>query len=296
MSDKSAENLRGMLLLTVAMAGIAGLDSLGKIASRHADSAWVITGVGLGAFVGFLVLMRGQQPLFTRDALNPAALTRTLCEAGASTLMIISLAFVPLSMITVLMQTVPLMITLGAVLFLGERAAWQDWAALAAGFGGMLLIVQPGSEALGPGILITVAATIGFAMLDLASRATPKTVTNSQLGAWGGGALAIVGLIWALISGATPPPMTLATLGFFLAIVALATFSLYCVTAAMRIGDVATIAPFRYTRLVFGIGLGILIFDEDLNLATIIGGAIIVVSGLYVWQRERVRARRAKAA
>ena len=166
MSDKSAENLRGMLLLTVAMAGIAGLDSLGKIASRHADSAWVITGVGLGAFVGFLILMRGQQPLFTRDALNPAALTRTLCEAGASTLMIISLAFVPLSMITVLMQTVPLMITLGAVLFLGERAAWQDWASLAAGFGGMLLIVQPGSEALGPGILITVAATIGFAMRD----------------------------------------------------------------------------------------------------------------------------------
>lgn len=291
MTDKSAENIRGILLLTLGMASVTSLDAIAKALSAHISLSWVQTGVGLGAFVGFRFLIGRKQRLFTCDFMHPAALTRTISDAAGSFLIIIALSLVPLSVVTVIMQTAPLMITLGAVLFLGERAAWQDWAALAAGFAGMLLIVRPGGESVGLAVLFAVGAAIAFSTRDLASRAAPRGATTFQLGAWGGGALAVTGVFASVVGGHPPPPVALTTLGIFAAIVVLITLGLYCITTAMRIGDVAVIAPFRYTRLLFGVGLGIVFFGEKLDWETVIGGAVIVASGLYVWRRERRRRR-----
>ena len=68
----------------------------------------------------------------------------------------------------------------------------------------------------------------------------------------------------------------------------------FAVTASMRIGDVAIIAPFRYTRLPFGLMLGVVIFHETLDPVMILGAAIIAGSGLYSLHRETRRRRRAK--
>ena len=69
-------------------------------------------------------------------------------------------------------------------------------------------------------------------------------------------------------------------------IVFLASTTFYCITAAMRLGDVAVISPFRYTRLLFGVLLGMIIFGEALDIATAVGALAIVGCGLYVWWRE----------
>ena len=59
---------------------------------------------------------------------------------------------------------------------------------------------------------------------------------------------------------------------------------------AMRTGEVSAVTPFRYTRLLFGIGFGVLLFDEHLDLAMLIGSGLIVVSGLFIlWSGRRVQ-------
>jgi len=60
---------------------------------------------------------------------------------------------------------------------------------------------------------------------------------------------------------------------------------------AMRTGEVSVVTPFRYTRLVFGVALGVLVFGERLDGATIVGCALIVATGLFIMWRGRVAAR-----
>ncbi|MEO0357765.1 MAG: EamA/RhaT family transporter, partial [Pseudomonadota bacterium] len=56
---------------------------------------------------------------------------------------------------------------------------------------------------------------------------------------------------------------------------------------AMRVGDVSAVTPFRYTRLLFGVSLGVVIFGETLDMATIVGSALIIMSGMFILWRSR---------
>ena len=65
-----------------------------------------------------------------------------------------------------------------------------------------------------------------------------------------------------------------------------------CLMTAMRTGEVSAVTPFRYTRLIFGIGLGVMLFGERISTAMVIGSALIVTSGLFIlWQSKRARRR-----
>jgi drug/metabolite transporter (DMT)-like permease len=64
----------------------------------------------------------------------------------------------------------------------------------------------------------------------------------------------------------------------------------YCIISAMRIGEVSAVVPFRYSRLVFGVAIGLWYFGEVLDQWTLIGSAIVVLSGLYaLWRESQLR-------
>ena len=127
---------------------------------------------------------------------------------------------------------------------------------------------------------------IGFAGRDLATRAAPKSLSNLTLGVYGFAMMLPTGaamLAWS--GGAVWPdgPASLALLGATVFGVA----AYYALTVAMRVGEVSVVTPFRYTRLVFALILGTLIFAERTDAATLIGSAIIVASGVYTLLRGR---------
>ena len=286
-SKRASENLIGISLMTAGMAFGAAADAMIKVMANVADTRLIATVVGFGMAAMFaFAARRSGHAVSARDLFQGAVLLRTVCEVVGVFGTVIALGLVSLTAVTALAQTVPLLITLGAVLFLGERATSRDWLALTAGLVGMLLIVKPASEDFQPAALIAVGAAIVLAARDLASRAVPPTISTLQLGFWGGLALGVCSLILVFASRITWPPMTpLTVLGFGL-IVLLACTTFYCITAAMRVGTIAVISPFRYTRLIFGVLLGISVFGETLDMATGAGAAIVAASGLYVWWRE----------
>lgn len=286
-SNRPSENLIGISLMTVGMASGAAADAMIKLMSNVADTRLITTVVGFGMAAMFVfAARRSGQAVTARDLFHGAVLLRTVCEVVGVFGTVIALGLVSLTAVTALAQTVPLLITLGAVLFLGERATSRDWFALMAGLVGMLLIVKPASDDFQPAALIAVGAAIVLAARDLASRAVPPTVSTLQLGFWGGLALGAGSLILVFASRITWPQMTPMTVIGFGLIVLLACTTFYCITEAMRLGTVAVISPFRYTRLIFGVLLGILVFGETLDVATGAGAAIVAASGLYVWWRE----------
>ena len=129
-------------------------------------------------------------------------------------------------------------------------------------------------------------AAISNSIRDLATRAVPKEISTVQIAGWGGVALVIGGFLAHLISGAPLPQPQYADILPFLVLAIGLTVGVFSVSAAMRLGDVSVVAPFRYTRLPFGLLVGVLYFGEQLTPNMVAGSVIVAGSGLYVWWRE----------
>ncbi len=133
---------------------------------------------------------------------------------------------------------------------------------------------------------------LGFAGRDLATRAAPLSLGPAALGVWGFLAILVAGGIWSMVEGRPAVlPDASSTLWLSLAVL-FGACGYTALTMAMRTGEIATVAPFRYTRILFGVGIGVAVFGESLDAITLLGAAIVVGSGLYIVFRGRRVARR----
>ncbi len=273
--------------MILAMAGFALEDMFIKAATASVPvgQTLMIFGAGGTAIFAALTWSRGQR------ILHPAILSRPiLLRAGSEVVgrlgYTLGIALTPLSSASAILQATPLVVAAGAVLFFGEKVGWGRWAAIGAGFAGVLLILRPGLAGFDMLSLFAVVGMLGFAGRDLATRAAPPVLSNVQLGVYGFLMLILAGgLILAVTGGAVwPAPKASMQLG---AAVLFGVTGYYALTAAMRLGEIGVVAPFRYTRLVFAMILGATVFAERPDALTLLGSAVIVLSGLYTFFRRR---------
>lgn len=281
--------------MTVAMAGFAVEDVLIKQMTVGLPVGQVLAMIGAGAGVLFAAMVHSSgQAVLSRSLLSLPVMLRNLGEAGGSTAFVSALALASLSSASAILQANPLAVTLGAALFLGEQVRWRRWTAIATGFAGVLMIIQPGLAGFTPASLLALVAVVLLAMRDLASRATPPEVSSLQLSAWGMLSLLPAGLLVLLVTGTMPvwpAPIDLARFG---ATVLVGGGAYYAIVAATRIGELSAVMPFRYTRLVFALVLAWFIFAERPDALMLAGAALVVGTGLYtIWRSARLRRRHA---
>ncbi|MGI1663258.1 DMT family transporter [Palleronia sp. KMU-117] len=285
-STAAAENRRGILWMVAAMVGFALEDAFIKLAAGALPLGPVVAVFGLGGFVIFAALTRARGlPLFPPEARSRPIVLRAVFEVIGRAGYFLGITLTPLSNASAILQASPLFVTLGAALFFGERVGWRRWTAIGVGFAGVLIVLRPGLEGFTPASIFTLIGTIGFAARDLGTRAAPRALSNLQLATYGFAVLIPTGLAMSPFTGpmGLPTPQAAAFLGTaILAGVA----GYYSITAAMRLGEVGVVTPFRYTRLLFATGLGMAIFGERPDAMTLLGGAIIVASGLYTILRS----------
>lgn len=276
--------------MTLAMALLSTGDATIKILSERYDRPVFMSVAGFGLVVMFFVVAHftGHR-LLDRRALQGAPLLRSIAEVAAAFTIILALARVPFSILTLIMQAMPLMVTAGAVLFLGERVGPHRWIAIVAGFVGVIVILRPTGEVFEPDWLLAVVTAIALSARDLISRAVSKEFSSLQISAWGAIAVTLVGIGLQISSGDGWPQIAMTDWPGFMLIVICWGGGVLSVTAAMRTGDVGVVAPFRYMRLPFGLLIGVLVFSETIDTPMMVGAAIIVGSGLYVLMRERRR-------
>lgn len=284
-----APTLRGPLLMVLAMAGFAIEDMLIKKLTIDLPVGQVLMLFGLGGMLAFALIAR----LRGHALRNPAAtsrpmLIRAVCEVTGRLGYTFAIALTPLSTASAILQATPLVVAAGAVVFFGETVGPRRWSAIAMGFVGVLLILRPGLDGFTPTSLFAVVGMLGFAGRDLATRAAPVSMPNALLGVYGFMMLIIAGAIALSYSGGAslPSPQHWGWLGLATGFGVLAYSAL---TGAMRTGEIAVVAPFRYTRLVFAMVLGVTVFSETPDALTLIGSAIIVGSGLYTIFRSQRR-------
>ena len=130
---------------------------------------------------------------------------------------------------------------------------------------------------------------IGLSARDVATRRIAKSTPSLALATLGFGATIPAGLILLIFDPRLVVPTPTDSLLIVVSIL-IAIGGYYCIIAAMRIGEVSAVVPFRYSRLVFGVAIGVWYFGEVLDHWTLIGSAIVVLSGLYaLWRESQLR-------
>lgn len=284
------DNMRGAVLMVLAMLGFALEDMFIKLLSDAASVGQILVMLGSGGSIAFgaIVLMQGK-PLFSRDMLSVPISLRALGEMIGTVAFVSALSLTPISSASAILQATPLVVTLGAALFLNEPVGWRRWSAICVGLFGVLLIIRPGMDSFELLSLLAVVAVFMLALRDLATRRTPATISTMQLSFLGFVVLIPAGAVLMLASGSEVAIFDGTRWLYFLSALTIGLFAYYAIVAAMRVGEVSFVTPFRYARLVFALVIGIAIFDESPDALTLIGAAIIVASGIYtVWRDRRV--------
>ena len=210
---------------------------------------------------------------------------RSLCELMGTFLFLSALTMMPFAEISAIMQALPLAVTLGAAVFLGAPIGWRRISAILIGFLGVLIIIRPGAEAFSFAAILVLGVVAIVAIRDLATRVLSPTVPSVAVALHAAIVITLCNGAFALAGDWVPigPSnwLLLAAAAFCL------TFGYICSVATMRIGDIATIAPFRYTALLWSVLIGVLAFSEIPDIWTIVGSVIIVATGIYSFYREQ---------
>lgn len=282
------DNIRGALLMVLAMLGFAVEDMFIKLLADAVSVGQILVMLGVGGSLAFggAVLAQGNA-LFSRDMLTAPIGVRAVGEMFGTMCFVSAIVLTPLSSASAILQATPLVVTLGAALFLGETVGWRRWSAILVGLFGVLLIIRPGMESFQILSLLALGGVFGLAARDIATKRVPKTITTMQLSFLG---FLVVIPAGAILMVATQTPFVMLwgrDLVYFAAAFSIGLFAYYGIVAAMRVGEVSFVTPFRYARLLFALVIGVSVFGESPDALTLIGAAIIVASGIYTVWRER---------
>ncbi|WP_245848278.1 DMT family transporter [Actibacterium ureilyticum] len=284
------DNLTGAIWMVLAMAGFAVEDALLKAASVSLPKAQVLVMFGLGGVAVFtLWALASGAPLFTPAVVSRPMRIRAVFEVGGRLFYLLAIALTPLSAATAILQATPVVVVAGAALVFGEKVGWRRWSAICVGLIGVLLVLRPGSEAFSALSILAVLGMLGFAGRDLASRAAPASLSTAALGFYGFWAIVLAGAIYALWEGQAflwPAPTAWACMA---GAVAFGVFAYGGLMRAMRTGEVSAVTPFRYSRLIFGLAIGLTMFNERIDMTMLLGCGLIVLSGLYILMRGNGR-------
>jgi drug/metabolite transporter (DMT)-like permease len=284
-------NLRGSLLMIAAMACFAVEDTLIKSASATLPLAQILMLFGGGGALVFAALARrNDEPLWSPAVAAPVMRWRVLFEVQSRLCYVLAITLTPLSSATAILQATPLVVVATAALLLGERVGPRRWCAILIGLVGVLIIIGPGAEDFSWLSLWAVAGMLGFAGRDLTSRASPPSLSALILGLYGFLSVVLAGVLYGLWTQEPFVPLDAQT-GLYMAGAVLAGVLAYsALMTAMRTGDVSAVTPFRYTRLLFGLALGVLVFEETLSPTTLMGCGLVVLSGLFILWRKKAAA------
>lgn len=213
---------------------------------------------------------------------------RSASQFGATTFFFLSLPHIGLAEATAITDINPVLITLGAALFLGERLGPRRILGVAVAMLGALIVIRPGAGVFTWWALLPVCCAISYACSALLTRKI-----GAQESVWG--SMVYAALFGTIVAGLTLPfvwsPIAPADYWKFALVACLGTGAQLCIIRSFSITEAGIVAPFAYLGIVFAAVWGVLLFDQWPDFWTVIGALVIVGAGLYVWQRETFAAK-----
>jgi len=274
--------------MVVSMAAFSVADTLVKHSTSSLSPAQVLFFLIAGALVIFalIAILQGNR-LNDARAFSPVLLLRYFAEVSGMVGMVMALSTVPISAVGAITQATPVLAAVGAVIFLNEKVGWRRWCAIVVGFIGVLFIIQPGDIEFDYAVLWAVLALVALSVRDLTTRLVPKDMPSASLATFTMAASLPFTIAWVLFNGERLIPLETNWL-VVLPMVLMGAVAYMLLIASLRIAEVSVVMPFRYTRIIFLLILGIVVFGEQPNAMMLLGASLIISSGIYMMWREKL--------
>jgi drug/metabolite transporter (DMT)-like permease len=286
LAQQRRQRLIGIALMCGAVATFACLDATGKYLLRYMDPLQVVWARYCGAFLLALVFLNPiTQP-------NLMVTKRPLMQVGRSTLLLgstalnfFALRYLQLDEALAILFSTPFLVALLCGPLLGEWVGWRRWTAIGVGFLGVLLVARPGFGGLHPAALLSLGSAVCYAFYSISTRVLARSDSSETTLFYSNlvGAVAmlpVIPFVWTA-------PESAFVVALMVLIGALGSGGHYLLIRGHRLAPASALAPFIYTQLIWTTTLGFLVFGDVPHRWTIVGGLIVVSSGLYLLNRER---------
>jgi drug/metabolite transporter (DMT)-like permease len=288
---------RGVALMITAILLFSTMDAVAKGLIQRYPAPQVIWTRFFGQFLLVLVILG---PGFFQPRLPSLGTVlrtrfpvlhfwRSASQLGATSFFFLSLPHIGLAEATAIADTNPVLITLGAALFLGERLGPRRVAGVVAALIGALIVIRPGAGIFTWWALMPVGCALSYATSALLTRKI-----GAQESVWA--SMVYAALFGTIAAGAVLPfvwePVAAADIWKFVLIGCLGTGAQLCIIRSFSITEAGIVAPFSYLGIIFATFWGAVLFGQWPDRWTVVGALVIVGAGLYVWHREN-RATRA---
>lgn len=272
--------------MALGMFLFSGVDTMGKFLTETVHPVQIVWFRQLGLLFGVIVLicMRGRSVLVSTNPMLQVG--RGVLAACSATLFIVGVSYVPLADAVAITFVAPFMVTVMGALILREPVGIRRWTAVLVGFIGTLVVIRPGMGVIHPAAILLIVAASAFALRQVLSRIlagedkTQTTVAYTAIVSW---TLLTVPLPFIWQSPSNGLEITL-----LLAMGVVAAFAEVLVIMALDAAQAVVVAPVQYSLLIWGTFYGFVVFGQLPDAWTWLGAAIIVATGLYTLNRERL--------
>jgi drug/metabolite transporter (DMT)-like permease len=281
---------RGILLVLGACVMFSLLDSIAKHLSEDHHPlmvAWARYVFHVVVMVALFAPSMGRRLFVTRSP--RLQLARGVCLGLSSICFFTSIAYLPLAEATAVASIAPVLVTVGAVLWLKERTPRSTWLALALSFAGVLLIIRPGSAVFGWAALLPLLTAVFVMGYQLLTRQLTG-VDNGLATLFIGGVVAAV-LLTVFAPGAWSLPTGPVDALLFAATGAIGALGHLMLVRAYEYASASSLAPFGYMQPVAALVFGFLFFDQFPDTLALIGLGVIVATGVAMAARQRMSVR-----
>jgi len=284
--EERAARLRAVGLFLSAFLLFSGLDAVGKYLGSHLDPIMVTWARYVTHFaLAVAVLNPYTAPGLFRTDRPWLQAFRALMLLASTACNFVALQYLQLAQTVSIQFSAPFMVAILAGPLLGEWVAPRRWAAIALGFLGVIVVTRPGTAGFHPAMLLSFAGTACYALYSISTRTLGRTDSAASMLVFSAAfaSLALTpampavwtwpdnALVWALL----PLTGVLGALGHYLLI------------RAHQLAPASTLAPYGYFQIVWMVLLGMLVFGDVPDAWTLVGAAIVVVSGLVLLAGER---------
>jgi drug/metabolite transporter (DMT)-like permease len=281
------QRLIGIGLMCGALACFACLDTMAKYLNGYMDSLQVVWARYTGAFIMAVAISNPfSRPALMRTKRPGLQVGRSILLLCSTLLNFYALRFLQLDEALAIVFSTPFFVAILSGPILGEWVGWRRWTAICVGFVGVLLVARPGFGGIHPAAAISLVAAIFYAAYNISTRLLVRTDSNETTLFYSNLVGAVVMLPVVPFVWTTPhDPLVI-----FLMVIcgAFGSVGHYLLIIAHRLAPAGVLAPFIYGQLVWVIILGYLVFGDVPNRWTLAGAAVVVVSGLYMLNRERM--------
>lgn len=287
----SSSTTRGILLMILAIFLFTAMDATAKGLIERYPAPQVIWVRFAGQLLLVLLILRHRLGPVLRTRFPVLHFWRSASQFGATTFFFLSLPHIGLAEATAIADINPVLITLGAALFLGERLGPRRLAGVIVALIGALIVIRPGAGVFTWWAVLPLCCALSYATSALLTRKI-----GAQESVWA--SMVYAALFGTIVAGAALPfvwePVAAADLWRFGLIACLGTGAQLCIIRSFSITEASVVAPFAYLGIVFATVWGIVLYDQWPDRWTVLGALVIVGAGLYVWHRETQASRQTK--